>query len=285
MTDHDREHGAAHSDDHDNAGLIELLDLDAEVLTDYLVEVTSWVRSLAPASCELVVDIGAGTGTGSLALARLFPEAEIVALDSSADMLAHVQKQAAATGVAERVRTLRADLNDGWPQIGPVDLVWASMSLHHLADPDRTLTEIMAALRSGGVLAVVEVDGQPDFLPDDLGFGRPGLQARLRGALQPEQAAQVPHLGSDWDARFAALGVTVLERRVFAVDLQPPLPPAAGRYARAYLARIRSALEGRLDAEDLATVDRLLDDHGRDSVLHRHDLSIRSIRTAWAVRR
>ena len=143
----------------------------------------------------------------------------------------------------------------------------------------------MAALRPGGVLAVVEVDGQPRFLPDDLGIGRPGLEARFRAALEPEHAALVPHLGSDWDARFAAAGMHVLARRVFAIDLQPPLPPATGRYAQAYLARIRPALDGRLDAEDLETLDRLLDERSPDYVAHRHDLTVRTVRTAWVVQR
>jgi SAM-dependent methyltransferase len=268
-----------------DANLSETLDLDAEVLHDYLARVTSWVHSLAPASCKRIVDIGAGTGSGCLALARLFEDAEVVAVDQSTDLLARVREQATTAGLADRVRTVHANLDEGWPAIGPVDLVWASMSLHHLADPDRTLKDTMAALRPGGVLAVVEVDGQPRFLPQDIGIGRPGLEDRYRAALQPAHAAQVPHLGSDWDARFAAAGLPVLERRVFTIDLQPPLPPATGRYVRAYLARIRSALDGGLDAADLATLDRLLDEYGPDSVVHREDLTVRTVRTAWVVRR
>jgi SAM-dependent methyltransferase len=285
MTHHHHQDPVPHEDAHHDAGLTEMLDLDAEVLHDYLADVTSWVHSLAPASCERIVDIGAGTGSGCLALARLFEDAEIVAVDQSADMLARVHEQATAAGLADRVRTVHANLDEGWPATGPVDLVWASMSLHHMADPDRTLKNIMAAMRPGGVLAVVEVDGQPRFLPEDIGIGRPGLEARYHAALEPEHAARVPHLGSDWDARFAATGVPVLERRVFAIDLRAPLPPATGRYAHAYLARIRSALEDRLDAEDLTTLDRLLDEQGPDSVVHREDLTVRTVRTAWLVQR
>jgi SAM-dependent methyltransferase len=278
---HDVPYGASR----DDAGLIEMLDLDAEVLHDYLAEVTSWVQLLAPPSCERIVDIGAGTGTGSLALARLFPDAEVVAVDTSPDLLAHVRQVANAAGLGDRLRTVRADLDQGWPDTGPADVVWASMSLHHLADPDRTLEDIMTALRPGGLLAVVEIDGQPRFLPDDIGVGHPGLERRLQAALGSELAAHVPHLGSDWDLRFATAGLPVLERRIFAIDLQPPLPAAAGRLARAFLTRVRAALAGRLDAEDLETVDRLLEECGSHSVLRRDDLTVRAERTAWAVRR
>ncbi len=272
-------------DHHDSADLIELLDLDAEVLHGYLAEATAWVRTFAPATCERVVDIGAGTGSGSLALARLFPDAEVVAIDQSAEMVARIDEHAAALGLSDRVRGRCADLDEGWPDAGPVDLVWASMSLHHMADPERTLSDVMNALRPGGLLAVVEIDGQPRFLPDDLGIGRPGLEVRWHTAIEPEHAARVPHLGSDWDARFAAAGLPLVGRREFVIDLRPPLPAATGRYARAYLARIRSALEGRLDADDLATIDLLLDEHGTNSVLHRTDLRVSTVRTGWAVRR
>lgn len=265
--------------------LADMLDLDAEVLHEYLADVTAWVRSLAPVPCERIVDIGAGTGTGCVALGRLFPDAEIIAIDESTAMLERIRERAVTAGLANRVRTVQANLDDGWPATGPVDVVWASMSLHHMADPDRTVHDIMAALRPGGVLAVVEIDGQPRFLPDDIGIGRPGLESRYRAALEPTHAALVPHLGSDWDARFAATDLRVLGRRVFSIDVQPPLPTATGRYARSFLARVRSALDNRLDGEDLVTLDRLLDDQGPDSVLHRGDLTVRTVRTAWVVQR
>ena len=234
-----------------------------------------------------IVDLGAGTGTGTLALAQLFPDAEVIAVDQSAEMLGTASaSRPRALGLADRVRTVDAPTwTKAWPDVGPVDLVWASMSLHHLADPDRALADVVAALRPGGLLAVVEIDGQPRFLPDDLGIGRPGLEVRWHTAIEPEHAARVPHLGSDWDARFAAAGLPLVGRREFVIDLRPPLPAATGRYARAYLARIRSALEGRLDADDLATIDLLLDEHGTNSVLHRTDLRVSTVRTGWAVRR
>ncbi|GII59230.1 hypothetical protein Pth03_76190 [Planotetraspora thailandica] len=36
-------------------------------------------------------------------------------------------------GVADRIRTIQADLDQTWPALGPADLVWASASLHHMA--------------------------------------------------------------------------------------------------------------------------------------------------------
>ena len=76
----------------------------------------------------------------------------------SAYLLGRLRDKADALGVAERIRTVEADLDAEWPAIGPVDLAWASSSLHHMADPDRVLTEVFATMNSGGLLVVAELD-------------------------------------------------------------------------------------------------------------------------------
>ncbi len=182
----------------DPSALAELLDLDAEVLHSYLSEVISWVHELAADPPRRILDLGSGTGTGALALAQRFGDAEVIAVDISAPLLDRLAGKARDLGVTGRVRTLQADLDAGWPATGPVDLVWASSSLHHMADPDRVLTGAFAAIQPGGLLAVAEMDSFPRFLPDDLGLGRPGLEARCHAALAEGLASEVPHLGSDW---------------------------------------------------------------------------------------
>lgn len=69
------------------------------------------------------------------------------------------------------------------------------------------------------------------------------------------------------------------------MDLLPPLPAATGRYAQAMLRRLRDALADRLGADDRSVLDTLLDSHGPDSVTHRGDLTVRTERPAWLVRR
>jgi SAM-dependent methyltransferase len=172
-----------------------------------------------------------------------------------------------------------------WPAVDTLDLVWASASLHHVADPDRVLTEVFAALRPGGLLAVIEMGSFPRFLPDDLGLGRPGLEARCHALLADDHADAVPNLGSDWGPRLPRAGFTIEAERAFAIDLRPPLPASAGRYAQAPLRRMRSGLDGRLSADDRAALDTLVDSEGPDGVLQRSDLTVRAARTGWAARR
>ena len=190
--------------------------------------------------------------------------------------------------MADRIRTVQADLDAAWPAIDTVDLVWASSSLHHMADPDRVLTQVFAALHPGGFLVVAEMDSFPRFLPDHLGLGRPGLEARCHAVLAEGLADEIPHLGSDWGPRLSKAGFTIEAERTFTIDLTPPLPASAGRYAQASLRRIRSGLDdrdGRMSADDLATLDTLIDSEGADSVLRRKDLAVRTTRTVWIARR
>jgi SAM-dependent methyltransferase len=270
----------------DWAAMAELLDLDADVLHSYLSEVTDWVRELAAERpCRRILDLGSGTGTGALALVQRFEGADVIALDISAELLERCQAKARDLGVADRIRTVQADLDAAWPTIDTVDLVWASNSLHHITDPDRVLTEVFATINPGGLLAVAEMDSFPRFLPDDVGLGRPGLEARCHAALAEVQARDVPHLGSDWSSRLNKAGFAIEAERTFAIDLTPPLPTSTGRYAQASLQRIRSGLDGRMSADDLATLDTLIDSDGPGSVLRRDDLTVRTTRTVWVARR
>jgi SAM-dependent methyltransferase len=286
MGNHHHQHQHQHPAETDPAAMAELLDLDAEVLHSYLSEVIDWIHGLAAdLPGRRILDVGSGTGTGALALLQRFEGADVIALDISAALLDRLIGKARDLGVAGRVRTVQADLDAAWPAIDPVDLVWASSSLHHMADPDRVLTDIFATICPGGLLAVAEMDSFPRFLPDDLGLGRPGLEARGHAALAAGRAVELPHLGSDWGPRLDQAGFTIEAVRHFAIDLRPPLPASTGRYAQASLQRLRSGLDGQMSADDLATLDTLIDSDGPDSILRREDLTVHTTRAVWVARR
>ncbi|HEY3748879.1 MAG TPA: class I SAM-dependent methyltransferase [Pseudonocardiaceae bacterium] len=277
MANHQHQHAA----DQDWSAMIELLDLDGEVLHEYLADATSWVRQLSDGHPrDRIVDLGSGTGTGAIALAQRFEGAEVIAVDAAAPVLERLRVKAVDLGLAERVRTVVADLDAGWPAIDDVDVVWASNSMHHMADPDRVLADIHDALRPGGLLVVAEMESFPRFLPDNVGDG---LEARCHATAAEQTRHELPHLGGDWGAMAAKAGFTIEAQRTFTVDLTPPLPDATGRFAQESLRRMRQHLAESLTSDDLATLDALID--GPDSVLHRTDLSVRTARTLWAGRR
>jgi ubiquinone/menaquinone biosynthesis C-methylase UbiE len=265
------------------AGLAELLDLDAEVLHAYLDEVTTWVERLAGDSPRRILDLGAGTGTGTVALAQRFGQADVIAVDKSEEMRARVRDKAVAAGFADRVSAVQVDLDTAWPAVEPVDLAWAASSLHEMADPGQVLANVFGALRPGGLLAVAEMNAPPRFLPDDIGLGRPGLESRVLAIVQQVQANWNPH--PDWAPHLEQAGFAMLGQRTFTIDLPPPHPAAVGRYARTYLRRIRPVVESKLSAADLTALDTLLASDGPASLTRRTDLVVRGARTAWAARR
>jgi len=289
---HAHDHAAHDHAAHDHAGspdeaMTSLLDLDGEVLSGYWSAALDWVAGAAASAADSatnsagrLLDLGAGTGTGALGLAERFPRAEVIAVDVEPGSLARLRDKARARGLAGRVRTVAADLDAGWPDLGPLDLTWASMSLHHLAEPGRVLADALAATRPGGLIAAAE-------FAEPLRFLRPaavpaGFEDRLLDRLGRAHAEALPTLGSAWAPRLAAAGWEVAGEREFPVDLDPPAHPRAAEYARAWFARLSEGLADQLEPADQATLTALL---AGDGPLSPADLRIRGTRTVTLARR
>jgi tRNA (cmo5U34)-methyltransferase len=100
-----------------------------------------------------LLDIGAGTGLMSEAVAGRHPQARFDLLDGSEPMLAEVP-----AGLKAVVDTLIvADMVTGIPD-GPYDAVISALAIHHLADADkRTLfARVHEVLKPGGVFVNAE---------------------------------------------------------------------------------------------------------------------------------
>jgi SAM-dependent methyltransferase len=274
---HHHEHSAV-----SDSAMTGLLELDGEVLRDYWSAALDWVTSAADGASR-VLDLGAGTGTGALGLAERFPRAEVIAVDIEDGSLARLRDKAAARGLADRVRAVAADLDAGWPDFGPLDLTWASMSLHHLADPGRVLGDVRAATRAGGLVAVAEFTEPLRFLASSA--VPPGFEDRLLEVLGRAHAEALPTLGSAWAPRLADAGWDVIDERQFPIDLDPPAHPRAAEYARAWFTRLSEGFADQLEPDDQATLAALLTGKGPGPVPDPARLHIRGIRTVTLARR
>lgn len=266
----------AHPDD-----LAQILDLDAEVFAPALEAVYADIAKAADAPLRTILDLGAGTGTGTFGLLKHFEDARATAVDASPETLAHLTSGAERLGLGTRVTTLVADLDQHVPDVEPADLVWASASLHHLADPDRTLAQVARLVRPGGIMAVLELDGFPRFVHDDSPGG--AAEARAHALIDADRAVDLPSMGSDWGSSLTRAGLDVEQHRPVVLQLDAPLPDVVGRYAAATLTRIAGAVAGRLDAADDAALRSLLDG-GPDDVRHRPDLRVSAERQLWIAR-
>ena len=256
--------------------MIEMLDLDAEVLHDYHRELIGWVGREA-ADRPRVVDLGAGSGTGSLALARNLPGSEVTAVDVSPEMLAHLRAQASAAGLGDRIHTVEADLDQPWPELGPADVVWAASAMHHMADPGGALASAYAALRPGGLLVIAELDSFPLFLA---GTADEAVEQRGHAELARLRHDAGMHMHENWGDRVTRAGFGSVAERRFDIDLRPPLPPSAARYAEVSLSLMRQRLEGLLPAADLAALEKSV-----AGLAGRDDLRVTTTRTVWLARR
>ena len=272
--DHGPSHDHGHSHDH-GSFLGRLLELDAEVHADMLAAATARVDEVAEGPVRRVLDIGSGVGTGTIALAHRFPEAEIVAVDISEDMLAQARDRTRAAGVGDRVTTRSADIAAPADALGPADVVWASASLHETSDPDAAFGNLFAALRPGGLLAVLEMDAAPRVLPAQWADWEE--QVRAAGGGTP---ADHP----DWTEQIAAAGFGAPHTDSLVTDLHAAADGPAGEYAALELRRIGQRALPSLEPTDQETL-RALTGGGAGRVRELGGLWIRGTRTLWTARR
>lgn len=275
---HTQDHTHTHTHAHDAAS-VRMIELDTVVHAGFLADVTTWLRDRADdLTVGRVLDVGPGTGAGTVALAEQFPGAEVVAADVSEVMLERVRALAAARGLSARVSPQRADIAADVSGLGRFDLAWASASLHEAGDPDRAFQNLFAALRPGGLLAVVEMDGPPRVLPLEL----EDLEDRLHVAFEPVRQGNAYHL--DWSAPLARAGFDLEELRTVTIEETVDGHGPAGEFATLFLSRMMNAAAAQLSGPDAAQLVALLGD-GPDGLRQRSDLRLRGSRSVWLARR
>jgi SAM-dependent methyltransferase len=101
-----------------------------------------------------VLVAGCGTGREPLFLARMFPEARILAVDLSARSLEIAKAGGAALGFTN-ITYAQADLHRIADADRRFDYIAASGVLHHLPDPEAGWRALAGALKPGGVMGIM----------------------------------------------------------------------------------------------------------------------------------
>ncbi len=217
-----------------------------------------------------IVDIGSGPGVGSGCLAAAFGSATIVAVDSSPAMLDRAVARAERLGLSDRIEVRRVELPAGLTALGPADIAWASLVVHHVGDEAAALRSIAEVLVPGGVLALVELAGPVRVVPDAVERRRPGVWARLDvawAAWFDDMRAALPGArpSTGYPDLLAAAGLELLVDEVLTVTVGPPLDAAARRFAAEQIAQTRTQLADLADPADLDALQSIVDDGAPDS--------------------
>lgn len=99
-----------------------------------------------------LLDAGCGTGASTAALLTVAPNAEIVAIDASAGMLARARTKS----WPGNVHFSHTSIEELTGVTGPFDAILAAYLVRNLSDPDTRLRALHGLLRPGGTLALHE---------------------------------------------------------------------------------------------------------------------------------
>ena len=128
-----------------------------------------------------VVDLGCGAGNVTAILKHRFPQADVLGVDGSPDMLAKAQ------AAAPDCRFETGDFNTWAPATRP-DLIYSNAALHWVTNHETLFPRLLRTLAPGGILAIQ----------------MPSMHDAPFRALQNEVAATgpwAPHLGNTGFAR------------------------------------------------------------------------------------
>ncbi|EWT01585.1 trans-aconitate methyltransferase [Intrasporangium oryzae NRRL B-24470] len=170
------------------------------------------VAQVPTADPKVVVDLGCGAGDLTLTLAERWPDARVVGIDSSPEMLARARE----TDGAGRVEWVEAAAETWGPAslVAPVDVLVTNATLQWVPSHLRLIPTWVAALAPGGSFAMqvpANFDAPSHRLMREVAARHPRAE-ELRPGLERAQAVALPET-------YAALLLDLVSPALDAVDV------------------------------------------------------------------
>ncbi|NTW64315.1 MAG: class I SAM-dependent methyltransferase [Chlorobiaceae bacterium] len=146
------------------------------------------IADVTPQPTMRALEFGCGTGLVTLAIAPLV--SSLTAVDTSEEMLGVLRGKIAANNIST-VQLICTDLSNPPADVfseEPFDLIYSSMTLHHISEPGDFLRQIIRYLAPGGTIAIADLDKEDGYFHDDPdekvhhGFERSQLSVMLQEA-------------------------------------------------------------------------------------------------------
>ena len=186
------------------------------------------VAQIPTAAAAICADLGCGPGNSTEVLQARFPDAAIIGIDNSVDMIEAARKRLPA------IRFEIADI-DAWVNSGPFDVILANASLQWVPGHECLLPALLSKLAPAGSLAVQipdNLDEPAHCLMREIAAGGPWR----RNSLPLQIHARAAAAPSGITACFAlTLPLSISGGRfTIILLLAAPLPWSSGSKARAF---------------------------------------------------
>ena len=202
-----------------------------------------------PGARNRLVDLGCGPGNSTELLADRFPDAAVIGVDTSDDML---------TAARKRLPGVRFEKGDValWRSSAPLDLIFANAVLQWVPDHIRLMGRLIQQLAPGGCLAVQMPDNfdEPSHTLMQQIASQPQFREKLAGAAGAREAigafvdyyvALAPQTTVDvWRTTYvhALSGPDAIVEWLSTTGLRPYLNPLDPQEKAAFLAAYRDAI-------------------------------------------
>lgn len=143
---------------HQGAGWLERPARERQERTDLLI------ARLPLEEDDVVADIGAGTGYFTFPVARRVPRGRVYAVDIQSEMLAIIAERAEVGGY-DNVTPVRGRVMDPGLPAGGIDLAYIVDAYHEFSHPREMGDALVAALRPGGRLVLIEYRAEDPNVP------------------------------------------------------------------------------------------------------------------------
>jgi trans-aconitate 2-methyltransferase len=220
------------------------------------------VARIPNAKIVRAADIGCGPGNSTEVLRERYPEARIVGLDSSPDMIEAARKR--LPDVAFEVADIRE-----WRPKEPLDVILANAVLQWIPDHQTLFPTLMAQLGPGGALALQMPDNVDE--PSHRLMGEVASQGPWAAKLKDATGARTERHLADWYFRLLRphapridvwrttyfhplAGAHAVVEWLKGTGLRPFLDPLEESERKAFLARYEAAVAKAYPAEADGTV-------------------------------